>query len=85
MATNNNNQKYLIWREALYNVFRTPNGKILKEGLIETYIDQTCLADTSEKTHYLLGQKELIQGLIKHSETNIREEDLVINGGNYND
>lgn len=78
----NNTQDYLKFREALHSIFNTPKGEIVKEALIKLYVEPTALAETSDKTNYLLGQKELIQGLIKDSEKLITEQDLSFIGGN---
>ena len=77
-----NANDYLAFREALHSIFSTPKGELVKKALIKLYVEPTALADTSDKTHYLLGQKELIQGLIKDSENLITEQDLSLTGGN---
>lgn len=67
------------FHNALKRVFASEEGKILSEGLWEIYVDSSALADTPEKTYYKLGQKELIQGLLK--DASLEDYDVKIKNG----
>lgn len=45
--------------------FDTEAGKVVLEYLKERYIELSCLSDSSERTHYFLGQKELAQHILQ--------------------
>ena len=59
---------------ALQAVLRTNDGKKLFKYLQENYVEGSAISDSVEKTYYRLGQKELIQALIKDSK--LRDEDF---------
>lgn len=52
-----------VWKE----IFSGENGKFAIKMLKSMYIDSSALGQSSEHTHYLLGQKELIQHLIANA------------------
>lgn len=56
----------LRYREALKRLFNTPDGELVLNDWKSAYIETSCLMTTSEKTHYCLGQKDLIQEFINN-------------------
>lgn len=51
---------------ACKKIFNTPSGRVVLKRLKEDHVDISALNSDPYKTHYLLGQKELIQGLIQY-------------------
>lgn len=49
--------------KALREIYGTEAGKYFFDNIRAAYVDPSSLADTPEKTYYLLGIKEFIQGL----------------------
>lgn len=77
----NGTEKIIEFRNALYNLFNSNNGKIVLDFLNEAYVESPALSETQELTYYRLGQKEFVQGLIKDAQTS--PEDLKkLTGGN---
>ena len=50
--------------QALQNIANTADGKTVLAYLQSTYVDVSSISESSEITHYRLGQKELAQQLI---------------------
>lgn len=75
------NEEIISFRKALFELFRTPNGEIVLDFLQQSYVDNTCLGQTTEQTFYNLGQKELVQGLIRDAKTDISELQQTLNSG----
>lgn len=50
--------------KALKAIFTGPNSEIVLKQWESQYVLRTALGETSELTHYRLGQKELIQGIL---------------------
>ena len=73
----NTTKEFLAYREALCSIFESPKGQLVKKTFKKMYVEQTALGDTPYQTHYLLGQKELIQQIINDSENPIKQEDLL--------
>lgn len=65
------NQEYIKYREALKTISETESGKIVGEYLKSVYVDVQALRESSEITHYFLGQKELVQGLLSEAVSEI--------------
>lgn len=72
--------KVLEFRKALNEIFTGQAGETVIEFLTASYIDASALAETPELTHYRLGQKELIQGLIKDAQQDIKELESLVRG-----
>lgn len=65
-------------------VFSTEEGMRLLAYLKGIYITSSCLDTTSERTHYRLGQREMVQSLL-NTVNDKREIDEMIRGINYTD
>ena len=79
--------EYLIkFRTALTNLFQTPDGELVLKYLKESYVDNSAFGANTEQTMYNLGQKELVQGIIRDSSTDISElQELINKGGLLNE
>ena len=56
------NKKY---RALLKDIFNTESGRLVLAHLYETYVNSSAIADTESRTYYNLGQKELVQDLLR--------------------
>lgn len=69
----NNQQALLEFRLALKRMLTSEDGKKVLERLNIMYAEPSALGETAELTYYKLGQKELIQSLIRESERDEQE------------
>lgn len=68
----NQMEKLKNYRRALKRVFSSPDGEVVEAMLREVYVDAPALVASSEVlTYYRLGQKELIQALLKDSKEDL--------------
>ena len=67
--------------KALNVIGQSESGKTVGKFLSQSYVDTTALDTSVELTYFRLGQKELIQTLIKDAKTPYKE----INQGDYNE
>lgn len=75
------NDKYIDFRKQLKSLFSSPEGIVVINFLRESYVEVPAVDKTPELTYYRLGQKELVQGLIKDIEEDIDKVDTVYSGG----
>jgi hypothetical protein len=54
-------------RKQVKEALGTPTGKELVKFLQETYVDPSCIGETTEVTYFNLGQQELAKFLIQLS------------------
>jgi len=67
-------KEYISYRNALYKVFKTEEGKVIKDFYIKNYIEASAFSrDSNAETNYLLGKKEMIQEILKDSEKSSNE------------
>jgi hypothetical protein len=62
--------------------FNTEAGLRVLAYLKELHIKTSCLEDSSDKTHYRLGQRELVQSLLNTLSTDVEE---LVDSINYTD
>ena len=74
------NDQFLKFRTALKEVFSGPNGKLVMDFLEQTYVDTPVINESVQITCYRLGQKELIQGLLKDANTDLEALENAIRG-----
>lgn len=68
------------FRSALKRLMASEDGKIVEEGLVRMYVEQTALVPGSElETGYRLGQKEFVQGILRDA-----KQELNFDGENRN-
>lgn len=77
----NGTERVLKFRKDLKSIFSSPQGLAVLDFLEESYVEIPVLSDTTEVTHYRLGQKELIQGLIKDVKTDLEDLENLTKGG----
>lgn len=75
------NNDYIQFRKKLKELFSSPHGEDVMSFLKEAYVEVPAVDKTPELTYYRLGQKELIQGLIKDIEQDISDIDTNYSGG----
>lgn len=68
--TNEQVERLNEFRNALRRFAKSTDGELVLKVLKEEYVEVTALAKTPEHTHYKLGQKELIQLLLKEAAGN---------------
>jgi hypothetical protein len=74
------NEKVIKFRNALYRIFSSEEGKTVLDFLEESYVDSPAICDKTEHTFYKLGQKEFVQGLIKDAKQNPADIEKLLNG-----
>lgn len=60
-------EPHILFRKALRELFKQPNGKTVLDFLVNNYVDTSAVGADSNNTYYRLGQKELIQGLVREA------------------
>ena len=75
------NEGYIKFRKQLKELFTSSNGEDVLLFLKEAYVEVPAVDKTPELTYYRLGQKELIQGLIKDIEADLDTLDTSYSGG----
>ena len=76
------NQETLIkYHKQLKQLFSSEAGKEVLDTWEAIYVDGRALDSTPELTYYRLGQKELIQSIIKDTKTDIEEFKDLVKGG----
>lgn len=65
MDKNDYTQYEVDWLTNIKFLFNTETGKSVIEGLVEYYVDPSSMRADPYNTAYLLGQKELIQELVR--------------------
>ena len=74
------NNDYLKFRNALKEIFSGANGETVINFLNQSYVETSALGDNDALTNYKLGQKELVQGLIKDATSDIPEIKMNMEG-----
>lgn len=59
--------------QLMKDLFNTKDGQEVLAYLKDSYVDNTALQDTVERTYYKLGQKEFVQSLIR----SIKDESIL--------
>lgn len=70
---------YQKYREALYRINGSPDGKLVIDYLEQTYMKSSAFSSDSNYTMYRLGQKELTQVLCEDARNefiNVTEEQV---------
>jgi len=75
------NVDYKKYRNALKELAASPTGKELLAYLEKAHVKSSALHADVNVTHYLLGQKELIQNILEESKTDYVDYD--IKGNDY--
>ena len=71
-------KKVRVFREAAKLTFNSSSGKEVLAALKEDYVDRSALAETAEITAYKLGQKELVQSLMRFVSDPIELEEFTV-------
>lgn len=67
------NEEYKKYRNALREIVNSPTGKEFLAYLEKVYVKGSVLNPDVNVTHYLLGQKELVQNILEDSKTDYNE------------
>jgi hypothetical protein len=67
MMENKDMERYKEFKSNLNYIFRGVQGKQVLDFLRECYVETSALDSSKEMTFYKLGQKELIQSIIREA------------------
>ncbi len=67
-----------VFTRAAKDTFDTPSGRKILAYLKNSYVDNICLCQTDRETFYRLGQKELIQSLIRYVKEPDQLDEIII-------
>lgn len=76
MTQNEALQERLKFHRSLKHIFTGEAGEYVLKYLTQMYVDSSALEEKSERTHYRLGQKEFVQGIIR--DINLDESELKV-------
>lgn len=69
---------YENFRRALYELYMTPQGKLVIDSLEMSYVDFNVFNVDTNTTMYRLGQKELVQSLVSDAKTKYEHTQEII-------
>ena len=79
-----NNEQILKYRRTMRDMFNTAPGQDAIKLLADIYVNTSCLGANAEETYYRLGQKEMVQGLLRDAESTDEEFENLIES-DYNE
>jgi len=68
VENNEHIQQVIDFREALHSIFNSESGKTVIKFLESAYVESSALHENQATCMYRLGQKEVIQGLLKDAQ-----------------
>lgn len=71
-------RRAISFKKTAQRLFDTEDGKLVLAYLKDSYVDNTALGRDSNETYYKLGQKELIQSLIKSLNEPDELDDIIV-------